>query len=139
MPEEVYAHLLALRTGLRLFERWSERQAESAGLTPAQHQLLLAIRGHGDPPGPTVGEVADYLLLQHHSAVGLVDRAVAAGLVRRDRDASDQRMVRLHLTGEGRERLAALATLHLEEVQRLQLMVPAEWKDLPARRTRGGG
>ena len=30
----------------------------AAGLTSAQHQLLLAIRGHGDPHGPTIGEVA---------------------------------------------------------------------------------
>ena len=72
-----YEDLLALRTGLRRFLRWSEQQAEAAGLTPAQHQLLLAVRGHPDRRGPTVGEVADYLLLRHHSAVGLVDRAVA--------------------------------------------------------------
>ena len=63
LPDDVYARLLALRTGLRHFERWSESQARAAGLTPAQHQLLLAIRGHGDPRGPTIGEVADYLLL----------------------------------------------------------------------------
>ena len=76
-----YEDLLILRTGLRRLMRWSEQQALAAGLTPAQHQLLLAVRGHADPRGPTVGEVADYLLLRHHSAVGLVDRAVSAGLV----------------------------------------------------------
>ena len=41
-----YEDLLTLRTGLRRFLRWSEQQAEEAGLTPAQHQLLLAVRGH---------------------------------------------------------------------------------------------
>ena len=76
-----YTRLLALRTGLRHFERWSEQQAKAAELTPAQHQLLLAIRGHGDPRGLTIGEVADYLLLRHHSTVELVDRADGAGLV----------------------------------------------------------
>ena len=55
---EDYRRLLELRTGLRRFLRWSERQAQAAGLTPAQHQLLLAIRGHPDPRGPTVGDVA---------------------------------------------------------------------------------
>ena len=84
LPDESYAQLLALRTGLRRFQRWSEQQAADAGLTPAQHQLLLAIRGHSDPRGPTIGEVADYLLLRHHSTVGLVDRADAAGLVTRE-------------------------------------------------------
>jgi DNA-binding MarR family transcriptional regulator len=76
-----FERLLQLRTGLRRFLRWSEAQARAAGVTPAQHQLLLAVRGHPDPDGPTIGEVADYLVLRHHSAVGLVDRAVTAGLV----------------------------------------------------------
>ena len=104
-----YEDLLALRTGLRRFLRWSEQQAEAAGLTPAQHQLLLAIRGHPDRRGPTVGEVADYLLLRHHSAVGLVDRAVAAKLVKRVRDPQDHRIVRLQLTAAGSKRLEALS------------------------------
>jgi len=88
-----YEDLLTLRTGMRRFLRWSEQQAEENGLTPAQHQLLLAIRGHSDRRGPTIGEVADYLLLRHHSAVGLIDRADAAGLVERVRDPDDHRVV----------------------------------------------
>src|ERR1700747_2998504 len=96
-----YEDLLMLRTGLRRFLRWSEQQAEEAGLTPAQHQLLLVVRGHADSRGPTIGEIADYLLLRHHSAVGLVDRADAAGLVTRTRDPEDHRVVRLQLTAVG--------------------------------------
>jgi DNA-binding MarR family transcriptional regulator len=120
MPSDaVYAKLLALRTGLRRFERWSEQQARDAGLTPAQHQLLLAIRGHGDPAGPTIGEVAGHLLLKHHSAVGLIDRAEAAGLVVRTRTADDHRVVRLTLTSAGADRLEALSRLHVEELRRL--------------------
>ncbi len=119
LDNAAYARLLALRTGLRHFERWSEQQAHAAGLTPAQHQLLLAVRGHEDPRGPTIGEVADYLLLRHHSAVGLVDRADSAGLVTRHRDREDHRVVRLHLTKSGARRLARLSALHLEELERL--------------------
>ncbi len=44
---------------------------------------------------PSIGDVARYLLLQHHSAVGLVDRAEAAGLVRRERDPEHRSTVRL--------------------------------------------
>jgi DNA-binding MarR family transcriptional regulator len=128
-----YEDLLALRTGLRRFMRWSEQQAESAGLTPAQHQLLLALRGHSDRRGPTVGEVADYLLLRHHSAVGLVDRAESAGLVTRVRDPEDHRVVRLQLTQRGHQRLETLSALHLEELERLALKLPSAWRGLMPR------
>src|SRR6478672_725225 len=117
--DDDYRRLLELRTGLRRFLRWSEQQARAAGLTPAQHQLLLAVRGHGDPDGPTVGDVAKYLLLRHHSAVELIDRAVAAGLVERRPDRSDQRQVRLVLTPDGAARLEHLSALHVEEIARL--------------------
>ena len=138
LPDEAYARLLALRTGLRHFERWSQNQARAAGLTPAQHQLLLAIRGHGDSRGPTIGEVADYLLLLHNSAVGLIDRADAAGLVSRSRDEDDHRVVRLHLTDEGAERLEVLSALHFEELKRLAPHLPGAWEDLgPVQRTHG--
>jgi uncharacterized protein YeaO (DUF488 family)/DNA-binding MarR family transcriptional regulator len=133
-----YGRLLALRTGLRQFQRWSEQQARAAGLTPAQHQLLLAIRGHDDPRGPTVGEIADYLLLRHHSTVELIDRADVAGLVVRKRDPDDHRVVRLQLTGTGAERLETLSALHLEELERLARRLPAAWKGLaPVRRAHG--
>ncbi len=125
-----YEDLLALRTGLRRFLRWSEQQAEAAGLTPAHHQLLLAIRGHTDHRGPTVGEVADYLLLRHHSAVGLVDRAEEAGLVTRSRDQEDHRVVRLQLTAKGTKRLETLSEQHLEELRRLTRNVPGAWRGL---------
>lgn len=114
-----YESLLSLRTALRRFERWSEQQARTAGLTPAQHQLLLAIKGHRDERGPTIGEVADYLLLRHHSAVGLIDRADTAGVVTRYRDPDDHRVVRLRLTRKGAARLERLSALHLEELHRL--------------------
>jgi DNA-binding MarR family transcriptional regulator len=125
-----FEDLLALRTGLRRFLRWSEQQSEAAGLTPAQHQLLLAIRGHTDHRGPTVGEVADYLLLRHHSAVGLVDRAEQAGLVARSRDESDNRIVRLQLTAKGTKKLEGLSEQHLEELRRLARTVPGAWRGL---------
>ena len=116
-----YRHLLEVRTGLRRFLHWSEEQARSAGLTAAQHQLLLAVRGHpGDRP-PTIGELADHLFLQHHGAVQLVDRAAAAGLVTRERDAGDHRVVHVHLTPEGGRILESLAARHLDELRRVGL------------------
>jgi DNA-binding MarR family transcriptional regulator len=125
-----YERLLDFRTGLRRFLRWSAEQAAAAGLTPARHQLLLAIRGHRDPAGPTIGDVAGYLLIRHHSAVELVDRAVAAGLVERRQDSDDLRAVRLGLTADGADRLARLAALHVEELRRLAPQLEALWDGL---------
>jgi DNA-binding MarR family transcriptional regulator len=132
LEQRDYERLLAFRTGLRRFLSWSGQQAEAAGITPAQHQLLLAVRGHPDRRGPTVGEIAGYLLVRHHSAVELIDRAVAAGLVTRRMDDEDARAVRVALTPLGRERLEGLAASHLEELDRLTSDLRALWAGLDA-------
>jgi DNA-binding MarR family transcriptional regulator len=130
LDQRDYERLLAFRTGLRRFLSWSGQQAEAAGITPAQHQLLLAIRGHPDPRGPTVGEVAGYLLVRHHSAVELIDRAVGAGLVVRRADTDDARAVRVVLAPHGRERLERLTASHLEELDRLTSELHTLWVGL---------
>lgn len=122
VSDEDYLRLLTVRTGLRRFERWSAEQAAAHGLTASQHQLLLAVRGHADPKGPTVGEVADYLLIRHHSAVELALRTERAGLIERIRDADDLRAVRLRLSTDGEAVLAALTSAHLEELVQLLAM-----------------
>ena len=114
-----YARLLAVRTGLRQFERWSAQEAAAHGLTASQHQLLLAVRGDDTHDGPTIGQVADYLLIRHHSAVELADRTERAGLIVRVRDAEDHRAVRLRLSPAGEQILADLTSAHLEELARL--------------------
>ena len=113
-----YRRLLALRSSLRRFLHWSEDQARRAGLTPAQHQLLLAVRGHPDGD-PTVGELARSLLLRHHSVVELIDRAADAALVARAIDPLDHRVVRVRLTRSGASKLERLSATHLEEIARL--------------------
>jgi DNA-binding MarR family transcriptional regulator len=114
-----YQALLRFRTALRRFHSWSEQQAKVVGLTHAQHQLLLAVKGHPGPGAPTIGDVAGYLLLRHHSAVELVNRVQAAGLLDRDRDGADARVVRLRLTEKGEQCLEQLTGLHLAELGQL--------------------
>ncbi len=128
-----YRRLLELRTGLRQFLHWSEQRAADVGITPAQHQLLLAIRGRDGPEAPTIGDVAQSLLLRHHSAVGLVDRAETAGLVERRVDPDDHRIVRLRLTRLGGRRLRQLSAVHLEELRRLAPTMRSLWADLGPR------
>jgi DNA-binding MarR family transcriptional regulator len=118
-PGPDYGALLAFRTALRRFNRWSEGQAREVGLTHAQHQLLLAVKGHADERGPTIGDIASYLLLRHHSAVELINRAQAGGFVERQRDSDDARVVRLRLTEQGEACIAKLSQLHIDELQQL--------------------
>jgi len=130
LEQSDFEHLLELRTGLRRFLRWSEDQATAAGLTPAKHQLLLAIRGHPGLVGPTIGDLADHLVLRHHSTVGLVDRAVHDGLVRRNRDGTSKRVVRVTLTPVGTAKLDALAEAHVEEIAHLAPAMHTLWRQL---------
>ena len=118
-----YEQLLAFRIALRRFQRWSEEQAKAADMTPAQHQLLLCVRGCSDPDGPTISDIADCLMLRHHSAVELVDRAAKSGLVRRHDDLADARVTRVRLTAKGGRILQTLTSVHLEELRRLSALL----------------
>lgn len=119
ITDREYRALTRFRHALRSFLHFSEEAARQAGLTPAQHQLLLTIKGNEAGP-PTIGEAAEWLKLRHHSAVELVDRAAAAGLVERVADSSDARIQRLFLTPLGEDMLAGLSALHREELRRFR-------------------
>jgi DNA-binding MarR family transcriptional regulator len=130
LDQSDFEHLLELRTGLRRFLRWSEDQARAAGLTAAKHQLLLAIKGDPNPAGPTIGDIADHLVLRHHSAVGLVDRAVKDGLVQRNPDPGSKSLVRVTLAPAGAAKLDALAEAHVEEIAHLAPTMRTLWRQL---------
>jgi DNA-binding MarR family transcriptional regulator len=122
-----YQRLLAFRTTLRRFDQWSRRAAEAHGLTHTQHQLMLAVRGSATKGGPTVGEVAEALLVRHHTASELADRVQSLGLVERIPDMQDARRVRLRLTTQGNDLLQQLTAVHIEELRRLgPLLSPLE-------------
>ena len=114
-----FENLLAFRVSLRRFQRWSEDQARAVGLTHVQHQLLVAVKGHPGRAGPTIGDLAGYLLLRHHSMVELVNRAQVAGFVRRRPDATDARVVRVELTERGDQLVTQLTRAHLAELHDL--------------------
>jgi DNA-binding MarR family transcriptional regulator len=110
--------LARFRLELRRFLNFSEAAARRAGLEPQQHQLLLAIAGLPDPEDPpTTGNLATWLHVRHHSAVELVDRAAARGLVRRELDPRDRRRVLLEITAAGEVLLQELSHLHRAELQ----------------------
>ena len=126
MPtDRQYRQLLAFRVQLRRFDQWSRDAAAEQGLTHAQHQLLLAIRGSATPGGPAIGKVAEALLVRPHTAGELADRMAVAGLVERVPDDGDHRKVRLRLTAEGDQVLRDLTAVHLAELKRLRPLLGA--------------
>lgn len=120
LTRDEYRTLSEFRYLIRHFLDFSEKEAARSGLTARQHQALLAIKGFPQDDCPTVGDLAERLGIQHHSAVELADRLVTAGLVLRRHDVDDRRRVRLSLTSSAETRLAGLSATHLEELRRLR-------------------
>ncbi len=126
--ESDYWRLTEFRYALRRFLHFSEEAARQAGISPNQYQLLLFIRGFPGPP-PTIADLSERLQVEHQSAVGLVDRSVAAGLVRRRADAQDRRRVRVLLEPRGARLLARLVSAHSPQFRRL---ASALWRATPS-------
>lgn len=114
-----YELLAALRHALRRFLSFSKEAARSSGLTPQQHQALLAIKGFPGRDHVAIGELAECLQLRHHSAVGLVDRLARRNLLRRMRSRVDRRRVEVRLTVRGERLLERLSAVHLREIRQL--------------------
>ncbi len=114
-----YETLTAFRYALRQFLRFSEEAAGIVGLTPQQHQALLAIKGYPGRDYVTIGELAERLRIRHHSAVGLVDRLEAQNLVARQEAEADRRQVYVTVTPHGSNLLEQLAAAHRAELQRI--------------------
>jgi DNA-binding MarR family transcriptional regulator len=112
-----YASLAELRYQIRCFLSFSEQAARAAGLEPRQHQLMLGLKGLPKDARPTIGELAERLQIQHHSAVELVNRLAGAGYVRRQRAGDDRREVLLELTPKGEKVLQTLSLHHRAELR----------------------
>ncbi len=119
LSKSQYETLAAFRYALRQFLHFSEGAALGAGITPQQHQALLAIKGFPARDGVTVGELAERLQLRHHSAVGLVDRLVAEKLVARAPSGQDRRQVFVQLTQRGDNVLERLSWAHKKQLKRM--------------------
>jgi DNA-binding MarR family transcriptional regulator len=119
LTDHDYRTLAAIRYELRRFIHFTEAAARSAGLTPQQHQALLGIRA-ADKSALSIGELAEFLTVRPHSASELADRLAALGLVGRRPDATDRRVMKLHLTEAGEAALLSLSVTHRDEVRRLR-------------------
>jgi len=112
-----YQALAEFRYQLRRFLQFSETRAREHAIEPQQHQALLALKGLPAGCQPTVGELANRLVLRHHTAVELFNRLESSGLVKRHPDPDDGRQILLHLTPLGAAKLRSLSLVHHDELQ----------------------
>ncbi len=119
-----YRTLALVRAELRAFAHFTEKVTGAAGLTPQQHQILLALRA-SEGGTLTIGQLATTMLTRPHSISGMADRLAALGLVERVRVASDRRRVHLRLTAKANEVLASLGKVHKAELQRIRPLLTA--------------
>lgn len=114
-----YKLLAAVRAELRSFSKFTEANTTSVGLTPQQHQVLLALRAR-DRRELTIGELAETMLLEPHSISGMADRLAKLGLVERVRSDADRRRINLRLTRKADQVLSSLAEAHKAELRRIR-------------------
>ena len=130
-------NLARFRYAIRKFLRTSDESARAVGLTPQHHQLLLGIAGFTGKGWATIGDLAEFLQVRHHSVVGLVDRAEAMGLVRREINREDRREVLVSLTSDGSRKLRTLTELHRKELYTMRRGVNLPHLERPDRKEAG--
>lgn len=121
MSDRQYQSLAEFRHALRVFLRFSEVAAREAGLTPAQHQLLLAVRGWPSPGRPSIGELAERLQSTPQATLELARRAEEAGLVTLAPAPDDRRRQNVSLTRRGEISLDELSSAHRDELRRFRV------------------
>jgi DNA-binding MarR family transcriptional regulator len=120
-----YRTLAEFRYRLRQFLAFSEANARKNKLTSQQYQALLTIRGLSLPhQRMSVGELADFLLVKHHTAVGLINRMTKTGLLKRFQDSRDRRRILVMLTRKAEQRLSKVAELNWLELRSRRLAPP---------------
>ncbi|WP_349631117.1 MarR family winged helix-turn-helix transcriptional regulator [Bradyrhizobium jicamae] len=124
-----YKALAEFRLQLRRFLAFSEANTRKNKLTSQQYQALLTIKGLSRSDyHMSVGQLADFLLVKNHTAVGLVDRMAKIGLLKRFRDSGDGRRILVMLTHKGEQQLSSVAELNWAELRSRRLALAKIFK-----------
>jgi DNA-binding MarR family transcriptional regulator len=117
LTADEYRALAEFRYQIRRFLHFSETAAHADGISPQQHQLLLALKGIPENMQPTVSEIARRLHIRQHSAVELTNRLTKSGLIRKRQDREDRRKVLLEVTARGETVLRKLSLTHRAQLE----------------------
>ncbi len=110
------AHLNLVRTHALLQDAFDEL-FKPYGLSSTQYNVLRILRG-AEPGGLCRNELRDRLVTRMPDVTRLLDRMEDVGLVKRERDTNDRRMVTTLLTKQGRRLVADLDDVVAAEHQR---------------------
>ena len=113
------------RYELRKFLRFGEDVARASGVTAVQYHLMLHTQGFPGRDWASIGELAERLQTAPHGVVALATRCEEAGLVRRQANAHDGRLVEVHLTAKGRRLVGLLAAQHQAQLGALAAVTEA--------------
>lgn len=105
LQEQVVINLM--RTTRAVEESWMQYLKRTEGISQSQYNILRILRG-ARPQAVKISEIADRMITRDPDVTRLVDRLIKQGLVRRERDSQDRRVVLVEITAAG---LALLARL----------------------------
>ena len=105
LQEQLVINLM--RTTRAIEESWIKYLKRTEGISQSQYNILRILRG-ARPRAVRISEIADRMITRDPDVTRLVDRLIQQGLVRRERDSDDRRVVLVEITGAG---LALLSRL----------------------------
>ncbi|WP_235959827.1 MarR family winged helix-turn-helix transcriptional regulator [Paenibacillus silvestris] len=122
LPKAVYEQLALFRYQIRKFIHFSESAARAHGLTPQNHQLMLAIMGFPGRDYATPKELAERLQVTPHACVELINRCEQLQLVYRVPNPDDGRSIFIRLSESGMRILEDLSEIHMNELKNIGLL-----------------
>jgi DNA-binding MarR family transcriptional regulator len=116
-PSACEAFLHLLRAGDVAFQMGEDYFA-GHNMTPGRFSvLMLLLQKTKDCPQPsTPAELAELCGVTRATMTGLVDTLERDGLVRREADTHDRRMMTVHLTPKGHAQMAAILPGHFKRI-----------------------
>ncbi len=116
LSERNFRALGEFRHQIRRFVAERAHAARAAGIDPQQYQVLLILKAWNKDEPPSIGAIADSMLLRHHTVVELLDRMAAKRFIRRQRSRSDRRVVSIAIQPRGEAILKTLAISNRQEL-----------------------
>lgn len=119
LGEGDYEALANLRYSIRRFRQFSAKEADKLGLSPQQHQALLAIKGLPRGREMTARMLTDRLLMGRRLVEELVQQLVDEGYVEAEAPTKGRSGQVIRLTCKAEDALDQLASAHLFEIRKM--------------------